>query len=595
MAKNRISRNPIKNNMIRNLPLSSRLLYSFILMAILPLIISAGISYYVSNNAIENKVSDYSVQTMKAVNQLIDYECNKYERVADLILINKQVQKGMKQFGKMNYIQKNEFVTEMNQVMSNYMSNQPDIMQIYLIDVDHTPIYDQGWFYFSPDKLKEIIEKSKYGKNWLSITEAKMNYVIYTKPITDRNRENIIGYISIHINPDAFNNCFSNMNLGEDSNLTILDAEGNIIQTQETDAKIGNPLDMNLFSLCQQKRKKPIISNYKISNKKSIVIYAHVKEQNFTTMLIISNKYLRSVNKPITIATLICIISGIFCAIVVYRQMWKSIKIPLEGLVEAVGKAADNNFNQFIVDDSKDELGYLGRTFSQVTKKMQELIIDNKKEQGKKRELELNMLQAQINPHFLFNTLNSLRWTAMMSGAGNVSNGLAALSTLLSNTIIDKHQFITVEKEIENVKSYIEIQKIRYGDIFTVDYEIEEELYQSYVIKFLLQPIVENAIIHGMNEAVTTNNIIIKMKRIGENIQLIIQDNGKGFDVEELEKKENKKSFSGFAIYNIKERIKLCFGKDYLFEIESKIGEGTTVRIEFPYLTENIEEEKTGE
>lgn len=572
---------------IRKMQMQSRLLYSFILMSVVPLLVFAMISYGVSNRAIEDKLSNYSVQTMKAAKKIINYECEKYERTVDLMMINSKVQKGLKEFSTMNFIEKNEFISSLNQVMSNYMSNQPNIMQIYLLDTERTPIYNQGWFYFSPDKLAELVKLSENGVNWLSITEANMNYVIYTRPVLDRNGKKILGYISIHFNPDTFTECFSNMNLGSNSSFIILDQLGHVVVSQNKDVVRGEVLDDTLFEKCMNNVKNPIIQNYDIFNRKNMVVYTLAEKQRWTSILIMPNSYLQSENMTIAITTIICSIACIICAIVVYYKMKVSINEPLSRLVQLVGDAANHKFDQEIVDDSRDELGYLGRTFSQLTKKMRELILQSEEEQRKKRESELNMLQAQINPHFLFNTLNSLRWTAMMSGADNVSNGLAALSTLLTNTIIDKNQFVTIDTEIKNVESYIAIQRIRYGDTFSVSYDIDQNIYSCYMIKFLLQPIVENAIIHGVNEEVTTNWIKIAMEKKNENLLVTITDNGKGFDTEKLTEVDSKRNFCGFALNNVKERITLCFGQEYLFEIISKPGEGTMVRFEMPILEHN--------
>ena len=171
-----------------------------------------------------------------------------------------------------------------------------------------------------------------------------------------------------------------------------------------------------------------------------------------------------------------------------------------------------------------------------------------------------------------------------MSRATSVSNGLAALSDLLRNTILDKNEFITVEEELKNVSNYIVIQKIRYGDIFSVTYEIDENILHCYMIKFLLQPIVENSIIHGIDEDGTQKEIHISMSRREDTILTVISDNGKGFDVEKtLDAKKNKR-LTGIGMQNVQERIRLCFGREYPFNIESRIGEGTTVTMEFPYI-----------
>ncbi|MCR4694855.1 MAG: sensor histidine kinase [Pseudobutyrivibrio sp.] len=521
--------------------MSNRLLYSFILMAIVPLLIFAAITYMVSNRAMETKISDYSIQTQKAVKQMIGYECKKYEHVSDLVMINGEVQDGLRNFTDMNPFEKNAWISSLNRVMSDYMSNQPDIMQIYLINNELTPIYSQGWFYFSPEKLGELVEKSNQGINWISVTEANKNYVIYTRPVIDRNGNRVLGYVSMHINPVTFMGCFSDMKIGTDASYTIVDELGNVIVSQNSYVARGEPLDQELFEKCKEST-GPIIRNYDIFDRRNTIVYTPVERQNWTTILILPNDYLYSESETISLTTLICVLACICCAVIVYRNMKDCI-------IKTLG----------------------------------ELMEKNEEEQREKRESELKMLQAQINPHFLFNTLNSLRWTAMMSGADNVSNGLAALSNLLSNTIIDTNQFVTVEDELKNIESYIAIQRIRYGDIFSVNYQATPEVRESYIIKFLLQPIVENAIIHGINEEVTTNVIDIKLCQKGENLLVEIIDNGKGFDKDKAFAEGRKKQLCGFTLKNVKERIALCFGREYYFDINSVPGEGTRVCFEMPF------------
>lgn len=575
---------------IRNIDLSTRLQYSFILISVVPLLIFAIISYHVSNKAILNKVSNYSVQTLKAVSKNIQYECNKYKQVADSIMLNSRVRKGLLEFENMDYLQKNQFIINMNQIMSTHLSNLPNIMQIYLIDKNNVPIYNQGWFYFSTETIEKLIGFSKEGINWLSINEANTNYVTYIQPIFARNGGNILGYILININSQALYDCISDVNLGVGANLIIVDSFGRNVISQENKFKVGEQIDQALFKRCLKQSNEEIIQDYKLHGKTNMIAHIYNAKQGWTFLAVIPNKYLRSETNYIGVNMLISIILCILCAAVVFRETWKSIVNPLNRLVQLVGEAVNSNFDQVIVDDSNDELGYLGRTFGLLVRKMQDLISQVKDEQIKQRESELKMLQAQINPHFLFNTLNSLRWTAMMSGANSVSDGLSALSSLLSNTIVDKNQFITIEDELKNVENYIAIQRIRYGDIFTVNYDIDEPLRRCYMIKFLLQPIVENAIIHGLDENTTKNCISISIKSKDKKVVVIIRDNGKGFNVEEALEIKKEKQFLGFGIRNVQERINLCFGKEYLFSIDSKLNQGTTVTIEFPLLIQQPDE-----
>ncbi|MEG1829712.1 MAG: sensor histidine kinase, partial [Cellulosilyticaceae bacterium] len=260
----------------------------------------------------------------------------------------------------------------------------------------------------------------------------------------------------------------------------------------------------------------------------------------------------------------------------------RSITQPLHDLVDYVGAAAKQRFDKDFIDDNKDELGVVGRTFIKITKQLKEVIEQIEREQKEKTELEINMLQAQINPHFLFNTLNSLRWISMMSGAHSVSEGILALSDLLRNTIIHKAEYITIEEELDNVNNYILIQRLRYGDLFNIVLEIPEHLLEYKTLKFILQPIVENAIIHGGCEQQQMVDITIRLTEHEKQLIFEVIDNGKGFDKIEVKTARHSAKLSGIGVGNVKDRIRLNFGEEYSVQIASQPGVGTTVSLNIP-------------
>ena len=583
----------IKNARIRNLSVSRRLLYSFLLMAIVPLLIFGIISYQVSNSAINSKISNSSIQVLKLVQKNIQYESDKYQKISDALMVNKTVQDGLYRFDTWDYMQKNNFIVQMNSVISGHKSNSPQIMQIFLTDRDNNPIYSQGWFYVSQETIDRMIDLCGKNINWLSVNEGNKNYIIYTHPVISERGSGVIGHTLIFIDAAAFYNCLSGVDMGTGADLMVMDYYGNNVANQDRTFRPGTAVDGGLFSYCRENPDRNIIRNYKFNGRLGMIAYSFFTRQGWLLVAAIPDAYLRSETFSIAVTSLISIVLCFLCAVIVYRQMWKSISVPINRLVQLVGKIDNTNFDQMtFYDDSKDELGFLSRAFREILQKMQDLVKQVETEQKQKREYELKMLQAQINPHFLFNTLNSLRWTALMSRATSVSNGLAALSDLLRNTILDKNEFITVEEELKNVSNYIVIQKIRYGDIFSVTYEIDENILHCYMIKFLLQPIVENSIIHGIDEDGTQKEIHISMNRREDTILTVISDNGKGFDVEKtLDAKKNKR-LTGIGMQNVQERIRLCFGREYPFNIESRIGEGTTVTMEFPYIGTLLESTK---
>jgi two-component system sensor histidine kinase YesM len=198
------------------------------------------------------------------------------------------------------------------------------------------------------------------------------------------------------------------------------------------------------------------------------------------------------------------------------------------------------------------------------------------------------MLQAQINPHFLFNTLNSLKWSAMMSGNDAVKQGIESLSELLRNTILVKEELIPLESEIDNLLHYATIQRIRYGDSFKLSFAMsDEELYACLVPKFILQPIVENSILHAGDENGRRVDIRVEGRKEGTKLKIVISDDGKGFDMNDAHarKSSSHSKLSGIGIGNVDERIRIHFGPTYGLETRSAPNEGTRTVITLPILT----------
>lgn len=175
----------------------------------------------------------------------------------------------------------------------------------------------------------------------------------------------------------------------------------------------------------------------------------------------------------------------------------------------------------------------------------------------------------------------------MMSGAESVSQGILALSCLLKNTIIQKTDYINIKSELENVKNYMLIQKLRYGDSFKLVMEVPEPLLRCNTLKFILQPIVENAIIHGIRDENSLLTITIRLRENGDDLVFEVSDDGKGFDTSQAARLEQKEiKLSGIGIHNVKDRIRLHFGEKYSVNIESEMGKGTLVTLHIPKMEE---------
>jgi two-component system sensor histidine kinase YesM len=263
--------------------------------------------------------------------------------------------------------------------------------------------------------------------------------------------------------------------------------------------------------------------------------------------------------------------------------LYKSILKPIKQIIVFCNQIFYGDLSSRIEDHSNDEMGVLANRINSMVSRMEQLMKDQKKDLKRRRSLELQMLQSQINPHFLFNTLNSLRWLAMINQVPVLSDGISSLAELLRSTIIDQDEQITIKQELNNLDHYFAIQKIRYADRFDIEYDLDESLLQSMIPKLILQPIAENAILHGVTDI--GGKVLIQIKVYAKNeYTLIIEiiDNGKGFDTTKSEKADN---LSGIGISNVADRIKLQYGESYGLFITSSMGHGTCCRLIIPIQT----------
>ena len=219
--------------------------------------------------------------------------------------------------------------------------------------------------------------------------------------------------------------------------------------------------------------------------------------------------------------------------------------------------------------------------------KIKELMLQNNKEQELKRKNELKALQAQINPHFLYNTLDSIVWMAESKKSEEVVLMTSALAKLFRTSISKGEEVISINNEIEHIKNYLIIQKIRYKNKLDFEIDVDDEILHNKVLKIILQPLVENSIYHGIKNKDGIGIITIKGRRIQDKILLQVIDNGTGMTPAEIDKVFNKKgrqSGSGIGVYNVNQRIKLYYGDEYGLGYESEIDKGTIVSVWLPVI-----------
>lgn len=279
------------------------------------------------------------------------------------------------------------------------------------------------------------------------------------------------------------------------------------------------------------------------------------------------------------------------------RKTILSVTVPINALCDAARQMEKGDFSAEPPIPSDDEIQILVRRFDRMRYKIANLVEDIKTEQMKLKDTELKLLQEQINPHFLYNTLDTIVWLAEDGQDKEVIAMTTSLSEFFRTVLSGGRDYITIREEETHIQSYLNIQHFRYEDILDYEISIDESLYGYSILKLTLQPLVENALYHGIKNKRGKGKININGFEDGNDIVFEVCDNGIGMTEEELvslRKKIKQKSSnenSGFGLINVEERIRMNYGYRYGLEFESKKGEGTKVTVRIPKINEPLSKE----
>lgn len=272
---------------------------------------------------------------------------------------------------------------------------------------------------------------------------------------------------------------------------------------------------------------------------------------------------------------------------------------PISQLNQATEKIAQGDFNARAQADSEDEVAELAVSFNKMAGSMQSLIDKVKEDERKMRKADLRLLQEQIQPHFLYNTLDTIVWLIESNEPDEAVTMVVTLSDFFREILSKGKEFISIKEEEKHISSYLQIQEMRYRDILEYDIQLDQVIYKYQILKLTLQPVVENALYHGIKYKRAKGCIHIHGEKEGDIIRLTVRDDGVGMDEEELEQlcqqieKPCQETGKGFGLANVNERIHMYFGPEYGMKIQSQKGKGTTVEIVIPAILE-APAEKTG-
>lgn len=585
--------------------LSTKLIFVFVLTSLIALTFQAVINYKTSYKVIQDQIrlsSEKSLNNMQAdINDyviLLVRELNNIYKEEDFI-------KDLFENRNAEYM-KEDYFTLVHDFFINNISANRGIVSIYIYNTNHecvtyfrhadTPkykypkdIYENEVMYNSK-KVKEYIESDRYSVLISSYynENRKSNILRFVYKIYVNNRSDLIGYFVCDVDEKIFREKIAKYTYSDEQVVSLQVPGDRVIQTygnvQENQKEyltdIANKIRRNQVETVMQGDQEKV---FFVSQKKyDLIAYSIVPESVFSNEKKILMNY-------IILAGLAMILLSIISTVIITNYLTK----PLERLVIVMKRIKNGDRGLRATVESNDEIGELSENFNSMLLQIERLIANEYEAKILKNQAEYKALQAQINPHFLHNTLDTMSGIARMKNCPEVSELCIALSHIFRYSIDMKDSLSSVQKELSHLTNYLFVMNVRMQNSMKVNIDICEEHRNILIPRLSLQPIVENAINHGLKNKRGEKLISLYTLESENEITIVVEDNGVGMNLEEINglfiKSENDvlEKENSIGLFNIHARLRILFGEEYGISIESVIGQGSKISVHVPKLSGN--------
>ena len=555
-------------------------------------VIVTGVSMKFTNTSIFENSSEYTHTIIQQMNQNIDSYIDYMENIAYLISSNEDVQ---------DYLFDEKIDNEgryriLNQLQT-ILDSRSDIRNVGIISKNGRMLINDGsksvnqdldlntqeWYATALEKPNGPILTSSHVQHIIS---GERPWVItLSRGIRDRSGSGEKeGVFFIDLNYSAISELCDQSTVGTKGYAFILDAKGNIVYHPQQQ-QLYNELQTENISLIMDTDEDTVLTG--TGNDGKLYSISRSEKTGWTVVDCTNVKELLSKSRQAQSVYVLTAIILVIVALLFSRFMARSITLPIQKLRDSMKKVQEGDFSvSDVVVDSKNEIGSLTKSFDVMTHRIHELMEQNVHEQEEKRKSELKALQSQINPHFLYNTLDSIIWMAEGKKNEEVVLMTASLARLLRQSISNEDEVVPIANVVEYARGYLTIQKMRYKDKLEFQIEVDSSILYIPLIKLVLQPIIENAIYHGLKYKESKGLLIVKGFMKDGNAVLQVIDDGVGMDEETLahiyDKHKVNYHSNGVGVYNVQKRLKLYYGEDYGITYTSELGKGTTATITIP-------------
>lgn len=607
-----------------------KLLSIFIIISIIPIIFSQIFLYKLSQYYLEKKITALTDRNLLYIKTNIETDINYYKDILYRIAADNDCLNLEQMFNDGDEFEKVSSINKIRDVFGSYSYSRSQIRAITFVGRDGRNVYydkrNQGinnrvWDAYS-DSAKAEIYSEILNSNTPVILPTTSNSYIGGKPeymfhiglkIRDIRTKNEMGIIIISFDEQTLSD-ICNLDMDKENSSrdkinmcsVIIDSDGKIISFQDkkyigtyikdylsekvnTNNDNIETLNQLIYSIQSFTNRNISVSSIEIDSAKWIVINVVDKDNLFYEVNLLRDlTFVLSVVIVIIVMIVIIIFSNKFC---------ESVKI----IVNGMNMVKKGDFNTKIKLNTEDELAFIGDEFNEMLSTINILVDDIKSQSNyiielsnKRREAEIKAIVAQINPHFLYNTLDCINWMAIKNENYEVSDTIGNFAQILRYSIGDINKEVTIYDEVEWLKKYAYLHQLRFNHNFRLELDVNEEVLSSRIHKLMLQPLIENSIIHGFNGYDSGRRLKVKINKFKNNyLIIIVEDNGNGIANKKLEEiinniKLGRDEDENIGIKNVYDRMKIYYGEEGKFKIESIQGEKTTITLIIPSISSEV-------
>ncbi|GIP29303.1 histidine kinase [Paenibacillus sp. J23TS9] len=570
--------------------ISTKITFAYIWLFALLIVLLAVTTYFISSKILINKTIVNMQQNLQLASEKLDMVLSQAETFAQMAITDEYVQDIMSS-------PRSEYLAHYNDqiAIQNALFGMTEKTMI-----DSVIVYDQiGGIYGSgvekniTDTSRPYMHKfssSKSTSQWMDTTLANYqredgprNVISLYQKFYSAGTGLPIGLIQLSINEKSISKQYGNISIGKGGSIFIMNRKGKIVSDDNKSRLYTSVENEPYFNWALNHQAGDI---FKIDGEKQIVVSRFFPKLDWIILGVVPVGEVTKDNQMlIRQFTALSLLFIVLAAVLTYVTS-KSITRPLLAMKKTVKKMKEGNMDVVFDIESRDEIGALGAEFNKMvnrTKHLMEQIVEDEK---KRKEIELAALQSQINPHFLYNTLESISALADLGRGKDIVSLVKQLAAFYRGVLSKGSPIIRVEDELNITRNYLDILKVRYGDRISSRFDVEPGVLPYRSIKLLLQPLVENAVYHGLRYKRGKGIIGVRVYSENNLLMLKVTDNGIGMQPDKLNAilREHSVHGSGFGVKSTDERIKLHFGTSYGLRISSVYGEGTTVTAMLPLL-----------